>query len=137
MSDGTPLTIRLNPNDNVVVARAEILPGTDIPGEGVSTISATPRGHKIATAAIAKGDPARKYNQIIGFATEDIVPGDHVHTHNLEFRMFERDYAYSTECRETPMVPEAERRTFEGYVRKNGKVGTPVVQEALDIAGPV
>ncbi len=124
MPASAPLTIRLNPNDNVVVARAEILPNTDIPGENVTTNGAVPRGHKIATAPIAKGDLARKYNQIIGFATEDIAPGDHVHTHNLEFRMFERDYAYSTECRDTPFVPEDQRRTFEGYVRKNGKVGT-------------
>ena len=124
MSETAPLTIRLNANDNVVVARAEILPGTAIPGEGVTTTVPVPRGHKIATRPIARGEPARKYNQIIGFATADIAPGDHVHTHNLEFRMFERDYAFSSECRDVAMVPEAERRTFEGYVRKNGRVGT-------------
>jgi altronate hydrolase len=124
MSAPATLTIRLNPNDNVVVARAEILPNTEIPGEAATTTGTVPRGHKIATAPIAKGEPARKYNQIIGFATEDIAAGDHVHTHNLEFRMFERDYAFSSECRDTPMVPEAERRTFEGYVRRNGRVGT-------------
>jgi altronate hydrolase len=124
MSAPAILTIRLNANDNVVVARAELLPNTELPGEAVATNGTVPRGHKIATAPIAKGEPARKYNQIIGFATEDIAAGDHVHTHNLEFRMFERDYAYSSECRETEMVPEAERRTFEGYVRKNGRVGT-------------
>lgn len=125
MSDTAPLTIRLNANDNVVVARTEILPNTAIPGEGeVSTLAPIPRGHKIATAAIAKGDPVRKYDQIIGFAMEDIPVGDHIHTHNCEFRMFERDYAYSTELSDTPFVPEAERRTFEGYRRKTGKVGT-------------
>jgi altronate hydrolase len=124
MSDTAPLTIRLNANDNVVVARTEILPDTDIPGEGVSTRAPVPRGHKIATAAIAQGGAVRKYDQIIGFAMEDIAPGDHVHTHNCEFRMFERDYAYSTELSDTPFVPEAERRTFEGYVRSTGKVGT-------------
>lgn len=125
MSDTAPLTIRLNANDNVVVARTEILPNTAIPGEGeVSTLAPIPRGHKIATGAIAKGDPVRKYDQIIGFAMEDIAVGDHIHTHNCEFRMFERDYAYSTELSDTPFVAEDQRRTFEGYRRKTGKVGT-------------
>ncbi len=124
MSDTAPLTIRLNANDNVVVARTEILPNTEVPGEGVLTRAPIPRGHKIATAAIAKGEAVRKYDQIIGFAMEDIAVGDHIHTHNCEFRMFERDYAYSTELSDTPFVPEGERRTFEGYVRKTGKVGT-------------
>ena len=124
MSDTAPLTIRLNANDNVVVARTEIMPNTAIPGEEVSTLAPIPQGHKIATAPIAKGEAVRKYDQIIGFAMEDITPGDHIHTHNCEFRMFERDYAYSTELSDTPFVPEGERRTFEGYVRNTGKVGT-------------
>ncbi|MBS27569.1 MAG: galactonate dehydratase [Alphaproteobacteria bacterium] len=124
MSDTVTLTIRLNPADNVVVARAEIMPGTDIPGEGVSTNAPIPRGHKIATAPIAKGETIIKYDQIIGFASTDIKPGDHVHIDNCEFRMVERDYQFATDLRETAMVPEDERRTFEGYVRKNGGVGT-------------
>ena len=124
MSDTVPLTIRLNTRDNVVVARTEILPNTKIPSEGVSTRASIPRGHKIATAAVPKGDAVRKYDQIIGFATVDIAVGDHVHTHNCEFRMFERDYAIGTEMRNTPLASESERRTFEGYMRASGKVGT-------------
>jgi altronate hydrolase len=124
MSDTAPLTIRLNANDNVVVARAEILPGTSIPGENVATGASIPRGHKIATQAIPKGATVTKYDQIIGYASEDIAPGDHIHTHNCEFRSVDRDYQFATDLRETPMVPDAERRTFEGYVRKNGSVGT-------------
>jgi len=124
MSETAPLTIRLNPADNVVVARAEIMPNTDIPGEGVTTNAPIPRGHKIATRPIAKGETVVKYDQIIGFAAHDIKVGDHVHTDNCEFRMVDRDYQFATDLRETVMVPEAERRTFEGYVRKNGSVGT-------------
>jgi altronate hydrolase len=124
MSDTAPLTIRLNGADNVVVARAEILPGTDIPGEEVTTADPIPRGHKIATRAIAKGETVIKYDQIIGYASQDIAAGDHVHTQNCEFRPVERDYQFATDLRDTPMVPEAERRTFEGFVRKNGSVGT-------------
>ena len=124
MSETAKLSIRLNDNDNVVVARAEIMPGTSIPGENVQTSAPIPRGHKIATRAIAKGETVTKYDQIIGYAMEDIAPGDHVHTHNCEFRMVDRDYQFATDLRDTPMVPEDERRTFEGFVRKNGSVGT-------------
>jgi altronate hydrolase len=83
-----------------------------------------PAGHKIATAEIAAGEPVRKYNQIIGFATGAIRPGDHVHTHNVAFQMFERDYAVGADVTPTQYVPESERATFQGIVRADGKVAT-------------
>src|SRR5271168_4683819 len=103
------LAIRLNPADNVVVARADILPGTEIPGEGVTSRAHVPAGHKVATAAVEPGAPVRKYNQIIGFATAQILPGDHVHTHNLAMGDFARDYAYGVDAKPTDYVPEAQR----------------------------
>lgn len=124
MSDDKPRSIRLNAADNVIVACADLAAGETLPGEGVATGGPVPRGHKVATRAIAKGEPARKFNQIIGFASRDIVPGEHVHTHNLAFEAFERDYAHCSDCRDTPLVAESARRTFEGYVRAGGRVGT-------------
>ena len=124
MSEEAKLTIRLNVNDNVIVARVEILPGTHIQDENIKTIVQIPRGHKIATSLISKGDVVRKYNQIIGFATEDISAGDHIHTHNCEFRVFERDYAFSTELIKSTKVPIEKQRTFQGYKRQTGRVGT-------------
>ncbi len=124
MSGSASLTIRLNPADNVVVARADILPGTAVPEESVTAGGHIPVGHKLATAAIAAGDPIRKYDQIIGFASEPIAAGEHVHVHNVEMQDFERDYAFGAEARPTGFVPEAERATFQGYRRPNGKAGT-------------
>ena len=83
------LGVRLHAADNVVVAAREIPEGTAV--GGAPARRAIPRGHKIAVAEIAEGEPVRKYNQIIGFASKPIVPGDHVHTHNVQFRAFERD----------------------------------------------
>ena len=83
-------TIRLHQDDNVVVAAQNIGAGATIPGEGVVTASPVPSGHKIATRAIAAGDYVRKYNQIIGVATADIAPGDHVHVQNCAMSEFER-----------------------------------------------
>jgi altronate hydrolase len=118
------LAIRLSPADNVVVARADILPGTVVPGEGVTAKSHIPAGHKLATAVVESGAAVRKYNQIIGFATARIEPGDHVHTHNLAMGDFARDYAFGTDAKPTDYVPDAERATFEGVVRKDGRIAT-------------
>ena len=124
MADTPTLTIRLSRDDNVVVARAEILPGTEIPGEGVATQDAIPAGHKIATRPVAAGEPLRKYGQIIGFASEAIAPGSHVHTQNCEFRTFERDFAACSEATPTAFFNETEQALFQGILRDNGKAAT-------------
>ncbi len=124
MSDKQPLAFRLHGADNVVVARADILPGTDLPDEGVTAAGHVPAGHKIATAAIAAGEPVVKYAQIIGFATADIAPGAHVHTQNVEVRDFARDYLFGQDARPTPYVDDAGRATFQGIVRADGRVAT-------------
>ncbi|MFD2272377.1 UxaA family hydrolase [Undibacterium arcticum] len=77
-------TIRLHPLDNVVIARTQLMSGTRLAVEGVSVIGLIPPGHKIATSRIEAGQAVRRYGQIIGFAAQDIEPGQHVHTHNLK-----------------------------------------------------
>jgi altronate hydrolase len=74
--------------------------------------------------AVAAGEPVRKYNQTIGFATTAIAPGDHVHTHNVAMGNFARDYAFCADAKPTAFVPEKERATFEGIVRADGRVAT-------------
>ncbi|HVZ13568.1 MAG TPA: UxaA family hydrolase, partial [Bauldia sp.] len=118
----TPRFLRLNPADNVVVSVDPILPGAV--AEGITAISRVPKGHKMATAAIHEGEPVLKFGQIIGFATADIRPGEHVHTHNCGVHDFARDYHFAEAARPEHVLPVAERRTFQGYRRKNGKVGT-------------
>jgi altronate hydrolase len=66
----------------------------------------------------------RKFGQIIGFASAPIAPGDHVHTHNLVFQDFARDYRHAEAAEPERLVPEPERRTFQGFRRSNGRVGT-------------
>ncbi|MEM7044858.1 MAG: altronate dehydratase family protein [Pseudomonadota bacterium] len=118
------LTVRLHENDNVVTARIDILPETPIPGEDVVSRRRIPAGHKVAAQPMAAGDAIRKYDQIIGFATEDIAPGDHVHVHNVEMQDFSRDYAFGADVKTTDFLPETERATFDGFLRENGRAGT-------------
>ena len=83
MSAITAPTIRIHPHDNVVIARRQLLGGTVLTEEGVTVAGLVPPGHKVATQAIAAGEAVRRYNQIIGHATQAIAPGQHVHVHNL------------------------------------------------------
>lgn len=116
--------IRLHPDDNVVVARTDVGIGTAVPGEGFTSRSQVPAGHKIAARAIRQGEPILKYNVCIGFAATDIAAGTYVHSHNVSFREFDRDYAYGRDYVPTPVLPEAEQARFMGYVRSDGQVGT-------------
>jgi altronate hydrolase len=116
--------IRLHTTDNIVVARKDLAIGTKCENEGFTTKSQIPAGHKVAARPIAKGDPIMKYNVVVGFATTDIAVGTLVHSHNTEFREFDRDYAHAKDYRPIDMVPEGERATFMGIVRENGQVAT-------------
>jgi altronate hydrolase len=124
MVNGGSQTIRLKPSDNVVVARGAISAGAEIPEEGIRCRGGIPTGHKIATAVIKRGEAVRKYGQIIGFATRDIFPGEHVHTQNLESGDFARDYAIGLETQSTNYVDEAARAAFMGILRPNGRAAT-------------
>ena len=111
-------TIRLHPNDNVVVATARLAKGTALLEQSVTILDDVPSGHKIATGAIQAGAPVRKYGQVIGIATETIAPGRHVHTHNLAVS----DLRAAAEVSTTWMRNEPQR-SFMGYRRANGRVG--------------
>lgn len=118
--------ICLHPLDDVAIARAPLAAGQVITSaSGPLTLAQlVPSGHKFALRAIETGNPIRRYGQVIGFASHPIRPGDHVHTHNVSVLEFARDYAFGADVRPVAFVPEAERRTFMGYKRADGRVGT-------------
>ena len=116
------MTIRLDPADNVVTATRTLEIGTAV--DDVVTTAIIPRNHKLASREIKAGEAVRKYAQVIGYATEVIVAGGHVHTHNVEFRNTEEDYEISTDLRPAVPVAKAARDSFMGYRRENGRVGT-------------
>ena len=115
-------TLRLNPNDDVVIATRELPAGSLLANEGVTTADRIPSGHKVATRAVAVGEPVRRYNQIIGFATQPIAPGQHVHVHNIGVKTFDRDYAFGTDVKPTPAP--ASPASFMGIRRADGRVAT-------------
>ncbi|ABD68769.1 Galactarate dehydratase [Rhodoferax ferrireducens T118] len=117
-----PAAIRLHINDDVVIARNQLISGTLIAQESVTVQGLIPAGHKMATRNIAEGEAVRRYGQIIGFASRPIMAGQHVHVHNLSIGDFNRDYAYGKESVDT--VPATEAAFFQGIVRGDGRVAT-------------
>ena len=115
--------IRLHPHDDVVIARAQLVGGTRI--EEVAVRGLIPPGHKVAMRDIAAGEPVRRYDQVIGFASKPIAAGEHVHVHNLgvgaDGGAFARDYAFGASVKPEPARREA---TFMGIRRADGRVAT-------------
>ncbi|MFZ0214980.1 MAG: altronate dehydratase family protein [Candidatus Dormiibacterota bacterium] len=121
------VAVKLHPDDQVAIAKRHLVTHTRIrldDGTLIELAQTIPSAHKFALTEVPSGAAVHRYGQIIGFATQPIAAGEHVHTHNLAVRDFERDYAFSTDLRPVDYVPETERRTFLGYRRPDGRVGT-------------
>jgi altronate hydrolase len=117
----TEPVVRLHPDDDVVIARHQLVAGMRIGGDLIVR-GLIPAGHKLAVRAVAEGAPVRRYGQIIGFATRVIEAGEHVHTHNLSMGSFERDYAFGAEVKAAQAC--AGTAQFAGIVRADGRVAT-------------
>lgn len=111
--------IQIHPNDNVAVALHPIKKGHIFCG--ITAIQDIPQGHKMALNSIFNGDTITKYGFPIGHATEDILPGSWVHTHNMATNLSrEIAYTYEPDIRQPSAIPA---KTFKGFRRKDGKVG--------------
>ncbi len=80
----------MDERDDVATALRDLAAGETITyraGNGKAAIqvgSAIPFGHKLAIRTMAIGHEVRKYGEVIGRATTNIQPGEHVHVHNVE-----------------------------------------------------
>ena len=124
-----PLTekaVLLRPEDDVAIAKSGLLAGTVLEdGENRLVVKVdVPPGHKVARRKVPAGATVRRYGQVIGSATSDIEPGDHVHTHNLAFGGHDRSYQFGTDVKPVEFYPPERMRTFDGYKRADGRVGT-------------
>ncbi len=116
----------LRESDDVAVLKRTVKAG-DVLQNGTRRLTVaqtTPAGHKIALSEIPDDAAVRKYGQTIGFAQGRIASGEHVHTHNLVMRDFGRDYAYCSDVRPVTFYPPEKMRSFQGYARPDGRVGT-------------
>src|SRR5262249_38525633 len=119
------VAVPLRPEDNIAVAARNLPAGLEVQSNGhpLTLARRVGLGHKVALRDIRQGEAVYKYGQIIGFASEDIPAGGHVHVHNLRADAFERDYAFCRDCPPPPSKPD-EHRFFQGYDRVDARYGT-------------
>ncbi len=125
-SSDAPSALRVTPEDNVAVAVRALAAGTTVAVDGacVTLRDDVPAGHKFALQSVDVGEAVTKYGFPIGAATVPIAPGAWVHSHNLATRLggtleYRRPGAHAT-----PASLPAATPTFEGYRRRDGRVGT-------------
>lgn len=116
--------LRINPSDNVCVALTDFKIGEKLIVDGKEIIikSDVPTGHKIALVDINEGENVIKYGYAIGHATEKILAGSHVHTHNVKTNLHDNlQYAYHP-VKEKLNIPLT-NKTINVYKRYNGDIG--------------
>jgi altronate hydrolase len=118
-------TLRLADSDEVVVATRDLPAGTRLGSDDHELVvrADVPRGHKLAVRDVPAGGQVHKYGQSIGRATAPITAGDHVHVHNLGMDDAAAEHELATVHTELT-APTGPPRTFLGYHRADGRVGT-------------
>ena len=124
MTQQKPKAICLSPTDNVAVALMDLSPDDLIGKRNIRCREQISVGHKIAISKINASDPIWKYKHVIGFASKPILPGEHVHTHNMEPVQSIRDFSICKDPSEMPVSPKVEQATFNGIIRADGMVAT-------------
>ncbi|MBK8138091.1 MAG: altronate dehydratase [Chloroflexi bacterium] len=128
------VAVLLHPSDDVAIAKVPLASGTILERPDATPLTVMqfiPVGHKLALRDVAQGEFIRRYGQVIGLATAPVRTGEHIHTHNLAVGDFARDYAFCVDAVPVALVPEDQRRTFQGYLRPDGRVGTRNVVTVL------
>lgn len=125
------VAVLLNPQDDIAIARRPLGKGVilQLPAEGgkaeqVEVKQRIPSGHKVALRDVEQGQAVRRYGSIIGFATQPIHVGEHVHSHNLAVGELHQEYEYSLDVQLPEFVSPEQQRTFMGYRRPDGRAGT-------------
>jgi altronate hydrolase len=121
-----PAAWLIHPDDTVAMALEPLAEGRHLELGGASVLvrQPIPRGHKVALRALPAGAVVHKYGHPIGKLTAAVTAGDHVHTHNLATTLQGGlDEQWSGTDQPAP-APVASARTFLGYRRADGRVGT-------------
>ncbi len=124
------LVLQLDPRDNVVVALTTLEPGAmvrygrDGAARSCTASQTIPAKQKMALAAFAPGDLVRMYGMVVGEATAPIAPGGLLTTQNIRHRASDYSAARHPAPAEVPDAAPWKSRTFLGYRRADGQVGT-------------
>jgi altronate hydrolase len=114
--------IRLDPRDNLVVARVDIVGAATLEGEAIVTQEPIASGQKIAARNIAAGESLIKGGRLIGVAHSDIAAGRQIR--NIDFKVDDQTRDPLPAASSPTLLPIDQRATFQGYVRADGRVAT-------------
>lgn len=120
------VAIRVAPQDDVAVVKFGVDAGTivDLGDRAVTVIDAVRPGHRFALRDLPAGVLVRQYGQPIG-TSRGIRAGQWVSQDNLKNEVpLVRDLADDLVTPPTPRVPAAQQRTWQGFVRPDGRVGS-------------
>lgn len=118
--------IKVNSTDNVAVALTNLKAGEIIPFEGddIKILSDTKSKHKIALERFESGDRIIMYGVLVGSANDVIEKGDVLTVENVKHqseKVFGKTESFSWTA---PNVDKWKDKTFLGYHREDGQVGT-------------
>ena len=113
--------IKFHRTDNVAIAPMNIPENTYLE-KGITSKNNIPFGHKIALSNIKKNSFVYKYGQIIGLSSQNILSGEHVHSHNIKFGHFEKKFQIIDQKKE--IFNNLDKLFFNGFKRKDGSSGT-------------
>jgi altronate hydrolase len=118
--------LKVHPEDNVIVALRDLEQGEEVAldGKTYKVVEAIQAKHKFTEAALEAGDSIFMYGVLVGKAQSHIPAGARISTSNVKhastgYQLGER----KTEWR-SPDVSKFQGRTFMGYHRSDGSVGT-------------
>jgi altronate hydrolase len=118
--------VKIHPKDNVWVALRDLKAGqsVELEGQTISVFQDVPAKHKITTAAMNVGDKIYMYGVLVGEIKIATQKGEWLTTFNLkhaasDFHVGNRKLDWSK-----PNVSSFKNKTFDGYHRAGGQVGT-------------
>ncbi len=116
--------VMVHPNDNVkiVVIEEGLIKGEVV--EDILVLENIPQSHKMNLVDYKKGDPIIRYNEIIGYANEDIKKGSWITEHRVDLPTPPQLDELELATRIPEDLPPLEGYTFMGYKNPNGTVGT-------------
>ena len=116
--------IILNENDNIVIALENMNAGQYLKQFALTIDAPILSGQKIAKIDISENSPIYKYGTIIGFADSNILKGQVLTNSNVIFKEFIREHDYCAKYQPTRFVNASSERSFMGFKRDDGRVGT-------------
>ena len=118
--------LQVSPDDNLLVALRDLAEGEQVEwGENTLTVTEEiPAKHKLTTCDLSAGNPVYMYGVLVGEATQAIARGQRVHTDNLVHRSADFRQSGETQGWAPPSVEQWKDKSFLGFHRKDGLVGT-------------